>query len=63
MVDGDNEISGIYSFMFRCNVGLLPMMYLGMPGTFRKLIRNNYTCASIHNLCRIRRAYVPRTTT
>jgi hypothetical protein len=38
MIGGDNNISETYSSMFGCKIGLLPMIYLGMPVSFRTLI-------------------------
>jgi hypothetical protein len=37
MIGGDNNIAETYSSMFGCNIGSLPMIYLGMPVTFRTL--------------------------
>jgi hypothetical protein len=34
MIGGDNNIAESYSSMFGCNIGSLPMIYLGMPVTF-----------------------------
>jgi hypothetical protein len=31
IIGGDNEIAGLYSDMFGCQVGTLPMKYLGVP--------------------------------
>jgi hypothetical protein len=31
MIGGDNNIAEMYSSMFGCKIGLLPMTYLGMP--------------------------------
>jgi hypothetical protein len=38
MIGGDNNIAETYSSMFGCKIGLLPMIYLGMPVTLRTLI-------------------------
>jgi hypothetical protein len=34
MVRGDNNIIEMYSSMFGCKIGLLRMLYLGMPELF-----------------------------
>jgi hypothetical protein len=36
-INADNETTRFYSDLFNCQVGQLPMKYLGMPLTFAKL--------------------------
>jgi hypothetical protein len=36
-INADNEVMKFYSDLFNCQVGQLPMRYLGMPLTFAKL--------------------------
>jgi hypothetical protein len=36
-INVDNEVTKFYSDLFNCQVGQLPMKYLGMPVTFAKL--------------------------
>jgi hypothetical protein len=38
-INADNETTRFYSDLFNCQVGQLPMKYLGMPVTFAKLKR------------------------
>jgi hypothetical protein len=37
VIGGDNNIAEMYSSMFGCKIGLLPMTYLSMLVTFRNL--------------------------
>jgi hypothetical protein len=47
MIGGDNNIAETYSSMFGCKIGLLPMIYLGMPVSFRTLINTSqFACAT-----------------
>jgi hypothetical protein len=34
VIGGDNVVAKFYPEMFNCQVGLLPMKYLGVPVTF-----------------------------
>jgi hypothetical protein len=42
VIGGDNEIAKLYSEMFNCQMGLLPLKYLGVPVTFSKLKNINW---------------------
>jgi hypothetical protein len=37
VVNGDNDVTALYASMFNCQVGKLPMKYLGVPVSFSKL--------------------------
>jgi hypothetical protein len=37
LVGGDNDIANFYADMFGCQIGTLPMKYLGVPVSFRCL--------------------------
>jgi hypothetical protein len=37
VIRGDNEIAKLYSEMFNCQVGLLPLKYLGVTVSFSML--------------------------
>jgi hypothetical protein len=37
VVNGDNDVTALYASMFICQVGSLPMKYLGVSVSFSKL--------------------------